>query len=171
MGLWGRWGVNVGEEAAKMRCPWAVSVAIALGGGCVYKVEVDTGGSCAAPSVGCDQDTANGVGADGDAVEATDGGAEAATVVDSCVFPGAGICFEYSDFPNTDAWCRIIGNELDAATMYVDAPCDPGSFATCYIAEPQPSDQIYAAVTVHYYLDFPGDPARECAAAGGDLSY
>ena len=88
-------------------------------------------------------------------------------VVDSCNWPDAGICFEYTNYADTSTWCTDIGTKYSFATSYAATPCDTADVVgACAI--PSGNDFKHEAVAYYYSPKFDAGKADgACSDAGG----
>lgn len=142
---------------------------------------------CAAPKLGGEDGTdsdaafygAGGDGADGASGEDTatggadtagDGGGDSGGSggrIESCDWPGLGICFEFADEPEIDLWCEELGMAYGIETVYGDRGCAAGAVGLCEGLTGGDFGTLLA--TAYFYPAFASDPRASCDDAGGSF--
>jgi hypothetical protein len=121
--------------------------------GCTATTDKDTGDTAVDTAVDTDTDTD------------TDTAVE--DVVTSCDWPEFGICFEFVNYADSQAWCDDKGVKYETTAVHADAGCAAGAVATCDI--PTGGEDFPAPATAYYYdPDYTVETANAaCDSAGG----
>lgn len=144
------------RQIITFRTPAILGFATLALAGCIDKDDDDESDS------GWDTESDADTDADGDSDADTD-----ADSVESCTWTDIEMCFEFTNYSDTKAWCDDMGSVYSISTDYAAAGCASGEIGTCALGA---GGDMPVASTVYYYSPtWNGSSAEEaCEGAGGN---